>query len=140
MIENNPFELPAKPEPIHGALSINVGTVLDKQCVQICETIEETSITPAWLTVHIHKVTVSQGHIAVFMIDVHKYPSYMFKYAVVIHQVEVRSSWTRKSPAQREVGCTGGKRTIFDCQITIRRDIPSVYKHPCITRNQRGSR
>jgi hypothetical protein len=85
MIENYSFELPTGPEPVHGALSINVGTVLNKQCVQICETIEETSITPAWLAVHIHKVAVSQGHIAVLRIDVHKYPSYMFKYAVVIH-------------------------------------------------------
>jgi hypothetical protein len=65
MIDNYSLEFIRFPESIHAAAGINVGTVFDKQCVEIGPTIEYTAASPAWLTGHVDKVTVSEGHIAI---------------------------------------------------------------------------
>jgi hypothetical protein len=58
MIDNDSLE-DIVPESKHGARGIYIGTVFNKQCVQVGKTIEYTCATPARLTVHIDEVTIS---------------------------------------------------------------------------------
>jgi hypothetical protein len=62
------------------ALSIDVGTVFNKQRVLIVKRDEDTAITPACLTVQINKVTISESHILIRIVaNVYKPVSTVFK-------------------------------------------------------------
>jgi hypothetical protein len=74
------------PESKQAATSHNVGTVFNKQCVEIGKTIEQAAAAPARLTGHVNKVTVSEGHIALWTVDQNKYPSVAFHDAIIENQ------------------------------------------------------